>query len=109
MNGRGKLMTAKIPLGTIVALSLAFCIVQPAGASQGPWWHLTIGAAPAVLRQGQAKNEVQEVTVSATGGKYNLSGSYPISASHEFAWNASDSELQAGLEEMFGAGNVEVL
>jgi hypothetical protein len=36
--------------------------------AQSPWWHLTVGARPSVLRAGIAQDEVQELTVSATKG-----------------------------------------
>ena len=73
-----------------------------------PWWHLNVDSAPAVLQPGQAKDEVQEVTVSATGGTFELRTETPTFATHTFAWNATHQQLQEGLEEMFGAGNVEV-
>src|SRR5580692_713299 len=33
-----------------------------------PWWHVTSGSRPASVQPGSAKDEVQEITVSATGG-----------------------------------------
>ncbi len=73
-----------------------------------PWWHLNVDSAPAVLQPGQAKDEVQEITVSATGGTFELRTETPAFATHTFPWDATHQQLQEGLQEMFGAGNIEV-
>jgi hypothetical protein len=69
---------------------------------------VNVDSAPAILQPGQATDEVQEVTVSATGGTFELITSTPSIATHTFAWNATHQAVQVGLEEMFGKGNVEV-
>lgn len=116
MNHRHKLTIANGLLGMVAGLVFVALLTAPSAlAAQEPWWHLIIGNSPATIQPGQAKDEVEEVTVSATGGTYMLGilgppaeGS-PIIAAHEFSWNASDSEVQVGLEEVFGSGTVEVL
>jgi hypothetical protein len=94
-------------LGASVALLLTVCMGASAQAAE-PWWHLNVDTAPSVLQPGQAKDEVQEVTVSATGGSFKLISNTTSRPTHVFAWNATHQQLQEGLEEMFGAGNVEV-
>jgi hypothetical protein len=76
--------------------------------TQKPWWHLDVDSAPGALKPGLATNEVQHITVSATGGGFELRARTPPDTSHAFAWDATHEELQEGLEEMYGAGNVEV-
>jgi hypothetical protein len=80
--------------------------VSPASA-ESSWWHLISGSAPAILQPGQGKDEVQEITVSATGGSYVLEDTENEGV-ELFAWNATHEELQVGLEGIYGAGNVEV-
>jgi hypothetical protein len=72
-----------------------------------PWWHLNSGSRPTYLQPGQAKDEVQEVTVSGTEGKFLLQDR----TSNKFAffkWDATHEEVQEGLEGIFGAGSVHV-
>ncbi len=71
-----------------------------------PWWSLTSGARPAVIVPGVARNEVQLLTVSATGGMYLLEREGVPSAL--VSWDASAAEMQAILEGVYGPGNVEV-
>jgi hypothetical protein len=89
------------------ALLAVLAVAAPAGATE-PWWHLALDSAPAVLQSGQAKDEVQQITVSATGGSFELQAQTAPFAGHAFAWNATHQELQEGLEEIYGKGNVEV-
>jgi hypothetical protein len=88
----------------VLALALAGAV--PAHASE-PWWHLTSGAAPTVLHKGGATDEVQEVTVSATGGSFLLVEQKEFK-SEFFPWNVTSQELQEGLEGMYGVGTVQV-
>ncbi|HEY5193875.1 MAG TPA: hypothetical protein VIJ39_08415 [Solirubrobacteraceae bacterium] len=107
MNHQRKLTILSGLLGLVMLLALAGA--TPALASQQAWWNLTVGAAPTVLQPGQAKDEVQEITVSASGGTYFLYSNGPGSTAHEFPWNATDREMREGLEEILGKGTVEVL
>ena len=93
-------------LGVSAIVMLTVCAgVTPAFAAQ-PWWQLNVDSMPAILQPGQATDETQEIKVSATGGSYTVEGD--IYGSHVFAWDATHQEVQEGLEEMYGTGNVEV-
>ena len=98
------------------ALLLPLALAAPAFA-QSPWWHLTSGTRPLYLHSGVARNEVQDLTVSATGGSFRILE--PVAAAHgefkivEFQVEAGKgpeaSVLQKGLEEeVYGKGNVQV-
>ncbi|HWX44628.1 MAG TPA: hypothetical protein VNY52_04820, partial [Solirubrobacteraceae bacterium] len=93
----------------------AVCMVLLGGGAIGaspayaeaPWWGLSSNANPTNLLPGLSRNEVQEVTVKATGGELILVELTNFKVGF-FKWDATHEELQAGLEEMYGAGNVEV-
>jgi hypothetical protein len=70
-----------------------------------PWWHLTSGSRPTNLQPGLAEDEVQEIAVSATEGRFLL---LARSEAALFKWNATSQEVQEGLEGIYGKGNVEV-
>jgi hypothetical protein len=95
-------------LGVCVVLVGVFAGVSPALAGSA-WWHLGSGERPAYLHHGAARNEVQELTISATGGEYVLER---VEAGHEgftvVPFAATHEELQGLLEGMYGAGNVKV-
>jgi hypothetical protein len=63
---------------------------------------------------GSARDETQSIAVSATGGRFLLLNeeAYIKSGGSEgfafFEWNATAAEVQTGLEELYGAGNVTV-
>jgi hypothetical protein len=98
----------RIILGVSAAMLLTvWAGVTPVLAAK-PWWQLNVDTAPAILQPGQAKDEVQEITVKAAGGSFQLVTETPSFATHTFSWNATHQEMQQGLEEMFGEGNVEV-
>jgi hypothetical protein len=59
-------------LGVCVAVSLAGFASAPSASALSPWWHLTAGSRPSYLQAGVAKDEVQELTVSATAGEVFL-------------------------------------
>jgi hypothetical protein len=71
----------------------------------GPWWHVVQGVRPANIAPGSGKNEVQELTVLASGGEVLVEGEKKNAA---FPWDASAGVVQAKLEGLFGAGNVAV-
>jgi hypothetical protein len=102
-------MVKRCVLG-VIALGLVVLGVgvSPVFAAQ-PWWKLQVDSAPAVLRAGQAADEVQEAKVSATEGTFELQTRESLGASSfTFAWDATHQEVQEGLEEMFGKDTVEV-
>jgi hypothetical protein len=99
-------------LGMAVAASLVGAVGVVSAHAASPWWHLSSASRPTYLQPGQRKNEVQLVTVSATGGEFFLIE--PLSRATEetkfvrLAFDATASEVQVGLEGLYGAGNVEV-
>ncbi len=112
MNAHGQ---KAVILKQCMLLAAALLLV-PAGAgvarAQGgsPWWHLSSFSRPAVLRAGQARDEVQEVHLSSEEGFYTLArpghapGSYALLSAADGA-----GEVQRQLErEVYGAGNVKV-
>ncbi|HEY5193566.1 MAG TPA: hypothetical protein VIJ39_06800 [Solirubrobacteraceae bacterium] len=94
-------------LGASVILLLTLCTGASAQAAES-WWRMNVDTAPSVLQPGQAKEDIQEVTVSATGGSFELISQSTTGGRREFAWNATHQQLQEGLEEIYGSGNVEV-
>jgi hypothetical protein len=117
----------------VVPLTLAVTAAPAlASGSPKPWWHLTSGTRPAVLVPGSARDEVQELTVSATGGSFVLfheENGVPVGlafvkfdeATHEgpsreevqMALTEGEGEYDAGrvivLGTMYGKGNAQVV
>ncbi len=109
--------------GVVLGLSIAGLFtatgVAPAYANS-PWWHLKSEARPSDLQPGKAKDEVQEIKVSATAGAVAviepvsieelLKGKIGFGELKKaiFAYNASPEEVQASLEGIYGVGNLEV-
>jgi hypothetical protein len=109
----------KSALGAIVVSLAAICVTAaPQAASAATaWWHLQSAARPTYLHPGSAKDEVQEMVVTATGG--NVTVIEPVSLEEAeigtgslklamFAYNAPSSQVQVALEEIYGAGNLQV-
>lgn len=96
-------------LATVSALLALFAAgASPALAeTQSGWFHLASVARPGNLHADAAQNEVQVLTVSATGGEVVLVETKTFTPVF-FKWNASAEEVQAALEGVYGAGNVEV-
>jgi hypothetical protein len=114
------------------ALFLALLAIPALASATAPWWHLSSNSRPTYLHAGAGEpgaNEVQEVTVKATGGGFVLAnmseeevenGQYTcflgpeeeeeIPKYAEFTFNASAAEVQAGLETIcgYGPGSIEV-
>jgi hypothetical protein len=128
-----------LPFCSLALAVLCFVLLAlaPQAKALAPWFHLTSGSRPAHLSRGAGlpakpavpgADEVQQVTVSATGGKFVLANMTKeeveegqffceklepeefIPKFAEFEWNASASEVQAGLETIcgYGGGSVEV-
>jgi hypothetical protein len=97
-------------------LVLLAVLVGASSASAGsPWWHLSSASQPTYLQPGQAKFETQQLTVSATKGKYYLtdrgagfraegSGGPPLI----LEVGEEPKKVQEALEGKYGKGNVEV-
>ncbi len=107
-------------VGIVVVATMALAAVGASSASAlSPWWHLNVDSAPAVLQSGYAEDDVQELTVSATGGQFALFEPEAYErgelvngkGEQEFAlfeFNAEASVVQEGLEGIYGSGNVTV-
>jgi hypothetical protein len=88
-----------------VALFFVFA-GAPSAFATSSWWHLTSASRPSNIQPGQAKDEVEQVTVKATSGVFVLSpGDYEFRL---LPWDATAKEVEIGLQEMYGAGNVTV-
>jgi hypothetical protein len=92
-------------LGVVAVGALAGMAAPAPVYALSPWWHLGSTSRPSFLQPGQAKDEVQEVTVSATEGEFAL---VEGAEGRFFKWDATPGEVEAGLEEMYGAGSVHV-
>jgi hypothetical protein len=116
-----RLMRAQI-LGVVIAGSLAgLAGAAPAQAAEAPWWGVTMSSRPTNLRAGAGSDEVQKVTVSATGGDFILlEFARALEVLEEkrkgnellytvLPYNAAPATVQAALEkDVYGAGNVTV-
>lgn len=106
-------------LSAMVALVAIAALAVPSASAAEPWLHLGSGSVPAVLQEGQAQDEVQELKVAATGGEVSVLEPKSLTEFEEtenpavlkygcFKFNASAAEAQSAIEDAFGAGNVEV-
>jgi hypothetical protein len=116
----GKPTTRRSPhplLRSLVLTSLLVLIALPVSASPAfaetecssckPWWGLTTSVMPTNLHSGVAKDEVQEITVEATGGDVLVME--PVSQEYTvFEYDAEPKVVQVALSEIYGVGNVEV-
>ena len=93
-------------LGVLVVLALMMVGGVSSAFALSAWWHLSSGARPTSIQAGVAESEVQEVAVSGNEGRFVLAG--PESNVAFFQWNATHEEVQAGLEGIYGKGNVSV-
>jgi hypothetical protein len=87
----------------VVSLGVLWSVSPAFGSSA--WWHLDSGSRPGNLTSGKGRNEVQELTISATGGIFVVGREAPEAA---LPFNATHEELQAALELGFGEKNVQV-
>ncbi len=103
----------------LVAAVLSGAALVPASsaAALSPWWHLTSGARPSNLQPGLARDAVQEIAVRATGGEVVAIEPASLRELEEgegelefvaFPYNATHEVVQAELEKLYGAGNVQV-
>jgi hypothetical protein len=90
-----------------VAGALGMVAASASAESLEPWFHVLAVSRPGNLVAGRARSEVEQLTVSATGGTFILKDP-ELKKAHLFQWDASAAEVQAGLEVLYGAGNVEV-
>jgi hypothetical protein len=72
-----------------------------------PWWHLTTYSRPTNLWT--PKSEAQEIDDTATEGKFALFVTEPsFKLAGILPYNASAKEVEEALQNVYGAGNVEV-
>jgi hypothetical protein len=93
-------------LGVAAGLLVGLAGVAPAYALS-PWWHLGVASRPTYLQPGKETDEVWHLTVSATNGNYRL---YEYLSGQEFEFEVGEApeQVQATLEGVYGAGNVQV-
>ena len=112
-------ISTKLPallfLPAVLLFTLAFGTASASAETLSPWWHLTSRTRPTYLQPGQAKDTVQDVTVSGSPGESVtlLYVAYPHTGAEEdrfaeFPVGAEASVVQASLEGVFGSGDVEV-
>ena len=94
----------------LLSAVLAVVVVWvPSAFGAAAWWHVTAEPLPTHIDPGNARSEVLELRVNATGGDVGwLSASNPFKEFVVFAYNASHQEVQAALEKFYGMGSVEV-
>jgi hypothetical protein len=115
----GEEKNKKVTLFFVLGVTfLFFCSAGRAGIASAetlsPWWHLTSGAQPTYIQPGQARDELQRITVTASTGGYTLfdQGTGLIraegirAAGFDVGWEPK--LVQEALEGMYGTGNVEV-
>jgi hypothetical protein len=92
--------------------------VAPARA-ESPWWHLGSASRPTYLKGGLAENDVQELTVKATGGEFavyngaalEMEGQFNEKGEPNFAVFSFDAEakaLEEGLRAIYRSDTVKV-
>ena len=94
-------------LGVLAVGLLAGSADAAPASAESPWWHFSSTSRPTYLQPGHAKAEVQRLTVSATEGVYQLErgGS---GRRTRLAVGEEPEQVQVALEELYGAGNVQV-
>jgi hypothetical protein len=110
--------TRIIALGLAIGSLSAFAAAAPARAAEGPRWAITATTSPTNLEPGSPRNEVQDVTVNATGGVFTLTATNPecnggddLQTTAAIPYNATAATVQAALEALpcvGGEGNVAV-
>ncbi len=91
----------------LTAVCAGLVAAPPTAFAGSGWWHLSSSARPSYLRAGQAANEKQTLTVSATGGSFVLIAPEGKGAAF-LPFNVSRQTMQEKLEGLFGSGTVEV-
>ncbi len=94
-------------LSAVVTVATIGLVGAGPGYGATPWWHFSSSSRPTVLQPGQAKNEVQQLTVEANEGSYSVGprGASPVL----FEVAETPAKMQKVLEkEFYGTGNVQV-
>ncbi len=105
---------AKIATPLIALLAILAFLATPALAAS-PWWHLSSRMRPSYLQPGQAKDEVQLLTVAASATEIRVedegAGLFGRNGSEQSVELTNGEEpplVQKALEGMYGKGNVQV-
>jgi hypothetical protein len=106
----------QLKLGVLgVVLTCVLCALWGVGSASAasPWWHFSASSRPSYLQPGEAKDEVQQLTVSATEGAYFLQYKTGLGGRviGRFVLNVGEAPalVQESLEKVRGfKGNVEV-
>jgi hypothetical protein len=65
-------MRRSMVTATVVSSLFLFFAASAFAGTGSPWWHLVSASQPSYVQPGTAKQQVWQLTVSATGGKYEL-------------------------------------
>ena len=95
-------------LGVVATGALVVLVGVGSAYAGSPWWHLSSASRPTYLQPGQAKDEVQQVTVYANTGPYLLFAGYGVSPPASLEGGEEPKKIQEALEGVYGKGNVEV-
>jgi hypothetical protein len=104
-----------------VAVACLLCVLIGAATAQAalPWWHFSSASRPTYLKGGALTDEVQELTVNASGGEFAI---FELKAVEReglfnpkgepnyavFSYNAEAKALEEGLERIFPSHTVKV-
>ena len=87
-----------------VALILVVTQAPPARAANSPVWRVVVSANPTNIIPDSPRNEVQELTIDATGGTFRISAASDLCEAHAFTEalpsNATAAEVQSALEAL---------
>lgn len=105
------------PLRLAVLAAAVLGLLGPAASSasaqvSSPWWNLSSVSRPSRIDPGVAADAEQTLTVTATGGTFKLRREENLASGEKettaLPFNVTHAALQAALEGIYGAGNVEV-
>ncbi len=97
--------TKRVFLATLTALVMGVGASSASAEMLSPWWHLASASRPSYLDPARRQDEVLQLTVSATGGKYKVE--YNEKA-RPLKVGATPGEVSKAFEGLYGDGNVEV-
>jgi hypothetical protein len=97
--------TKRVFLATLTALVMGVGVSSASAETLSPWWHLASASRPTYLDPAAAKDEVLQLTVSATGGRYRLEYKEKVRV---LKVGATPGEVSKAFEGLYGDGNVEV-
>jgi hypothetical protein len=92
-------------IGVYMAFALAMNVSVASAEAPAPWWGLTTQARPTNLEEAEGKDEVQQLTVSATKGEVFLvaKGHFTLAP-----YDATALQLQEAIEKLYPSRKVVV-